>query len=123
MLVPIQGKEDHFLDVQQPARQWAKEYKWRTEEPTSGETKPNKNTTETSINTEKKLKIKIQKGYNTDENTNEVQDKKSKHKRFAFTKEPLNEISEESNQKYKPQLPHAASAAVVPSRPRNAMQR
>jgi hypothetical protein len=104
MLGPIPDDDDDFLQVVETAGKRVEEYKQRTKERTSGETKPNKNSTDKNTNKEKENKNKNKKenkqDYNKDENKKEVKDKKSKDKRFSSTKEALNGISEELIQKY-----------------------
>jgi hypothetical protein len=105
MLGHIPDDDDDFLQVVETRGKWVEEYKWRTKDRTSRETKPNKNSTDKNTNKEqenKKENMKEnKKDYNKDENIKEVKDRKSKDKRFSSTKEALNGISEELIQKHK----------------------
>jgi hypothetical protein len=56
MLGSIPDDDDDFLQVVETAGKRVEEYKWRTTERTSGETKPNKNSTDKNTNKEKENK-------------------------------------------------------------------
>jgi hypothetical protein len=101
MLGSIPDDDDNYLQAVETARKWVEEYKFWTQELTSGETKPHKTSIYKSTNKEKENKRENKKDYNKDENKKEVKNKKSEYKRFSSMKEAVNKISDELIQKHK----------------------